>query len=109
MGRVPLYEHKERSSILAHVFFFFFSYTYFICPDQLLNLFTNAAARWYCDEDGELVALQRAFRLLRVLLLHADPALALRLDACDMPPALYAAPWLLTLFSRNLELPLVNR
>jgi Rab-GTPase-TBC domain len=63
----------------------------------------------YCDEDGELLSLQRAFRLFRLLLLYADPPLAARLDACDFAPELYATSWLLTLFSRNLDLPLVNR
>ncbi|GBG29182.1 TBC1 domain family member 23 [Hondaea fermentalgiana] len=49
-------------------------------------------------------ALQCSFRLFRLLLLYHDPELCNFLDTHSLSPELYATPWFLTLFARNVPL-----
>ena len=79
-------------------------------PDGVVfNLFYSFVDRFlphmYCDED--FIALQCALRLFRLLLQYHDPELCHSLDQYNLVPELYATPWFLTLFSRNVPLELL--
>ena len=63
--------------------------------------------RYFCTDDH--MHIHVAFKLFHLLLLFHDPQLAKQLRAGGFPPEAYAAAWLLTLYARNLELPLVHR
>lgn len=79
-------------------------------PDGVVfNLFYSFVDRFlphmYCDED--FLALQCTLRLFRLLLQYHDPELCHQLDQYNLVPELYATPWFLTLFARNVPLELL--
>jgi len=79
-------------------------------PDGIIfNLFYAFIERFlphaYVHEDFH--ALQCSFRLFRLLLLYHDPELCNFLDTHNLSPELYATPWFLTLFARNVPLPVL--
>jgi len=61
----------------------------------------------YVHEDFH--ALQCTFKLFRMLLLYHDPELCSRLDTHNLRPELYATPWFLTMFARNMPIEIVYR
>lgn len=58
-------------------------------------------------EDDDFVSLQCSFRLFRLILQYHAPHLCTVLDQYDVPPELYATPWIITLFARMLTAELV--
>ena len=58
-------------------------------------------------EDDDFVSLQCSFRLFRLILQYHAPHLCTVLDQYNVPPELYATPWIITLFARMLTAQLV--
>lgn len=58
-------------------------------------------------DDDRFESLQVILRLFQKLLLYHDPVLCAFLDQHDLIPELYAIPWFITMFARNLPLDLV--
>ena len=56
----------------------------------------------YVDENFK--SLQHSFKVFRLLLLYHDPQVCMVLDQNDIVPELYATPWFVTCFSRDLPL-----
>ena len=54
----------------------------------------------YVDENFK--SLQHSFKVFRLLLLYHDPQVCMLLDQNDVVPELYATPWFVTCFSRDL-------
>lgn len=65
------------------------------------------AERYFCQDDSSF--LFKSFRLFHLLLVYHDPQVGLHLSDCSFPPELYASPWLLTLYSRQLPMSHVLR
>lgn len=81
-------------------------------PDgTIFNLFYAFIDRFlphlYVHE--EFHALQCSFRLFRLLLLYHDPELCNHLDKHNLSPELYATPWFLTMFARNVPVKVLFR
>ena len=69
----------------------------------LCRVVRHFAPRFFASDDTDFISLQCSFRLFRLLTLYHDPTLAAVLDQYELPPELYATPWFITLFARNLN------
>jgi len=81
-------------------------------PEVLVYKLFEAFVKRYVEVfllDDDFGCLQRAFGLFDLLLHFHLPALALHLRKSHFSPELYATPWIITLFSRNLDVHLVFR
>mmetsp|Transcript_20050 Transcript_20050/g.26480 ORF Transcript_20050/g.26480 Transcript_20050/m.26480 type:complete len:951 (+) Transcript_20050:90-2942(+) len=81
-------------------------------PEELVYKLFEAFVKRYVEVfllDDDFRCLQRAFGLFDLLLHFHDPSLARHLSRNGFTPELYATPWIITLFSRQLEMDLVYR
>ena len=78
--------------------------------DVSYNLFYSLISRFlpamFADSDFE--NLRCIFRSFRLLLLYFDPVLARHVDSHNILPELYATPWFITLFARDLHVDVLS-